>query len=155
MPKSILTNFVQDLTSGLGMKINIEESPSYTLDVAGKEVNLELDETGEFIVVSIVLGRIPSGRYRQDVLEQALRSNGYPPPHFGYFGYSQMADILVVHRKYHFSKLSKKLVMDSIPPLIQMAEEWTRALDSSSVPIASKYDPSTAPNMLQILGIDS
>jgi len=153
MPKSILANFVGDLTQGLGLNINIEDSPSYTLTISGHEVQLELDNSGDCIIVSIVLGKVPSGRYREDILEQALKSNGYPPPYFGVLGYSLDADILVLHRKFHASKLSKKLVMDSIPALIQMADEWSRALGSSSVPIASKPDPSTAPNMMQILGI--
>jgi len=155
MPKSILANFVEDLTQGLGMKIEIEDSPSYTLKIQDHEVQLELDNEGDAIVVSIVLGKVPSGRYREDILEQALRSNGFPPPYFGLIGYSQDADILVLHRKFHASKLSKKTIMDSLPPFIQMADEWVRALNSSSVPIASKPDPSTAPNMLEILGIET
>jgi len=154
MPKSILANFVEDLTQGLGLNLDIEDSPSYTLTIRDHEVQLELDNTGDCIVVSVVLGKVPSGRYREDILEQALRSNGFPPPFFGIIGYSLEGDILVLHRKFHASKLSKKLIMDSIPPFIQMAEEWSRALGASSVPIASKPDPSTAPNMLQILGID-
>jgi len=154
MPKSILTNFVEDLTQGLGMNIEIEDSPSYTLNIRDKELQLEMDDSGEKIIVSMVLGKVPSGRYREDVLEQSLKSNDYPPPHFGYLGYSLEADILVLHREFHFSKISKKTVMDSIPPFIQMAEEWSRALETSSVPIASKPDPSTAPNMLQILGLE-
>ena len=153
MPKSILANFVEDLTQGLGLNIEIEDSPSYTLNIRDHEIQLEMDNEGDCIIVSIVLGKIPSGRYREDVLEQGLRSNGFPPPYFGILGYSLSEDILVLHRKFHASKLSKKLVMDSIPAFIQMAEEWTRALGASSVPIASKPDPSTAPNMMDILGI--
>ncbi|NGX58691.1 MAG: hypothetical protein K940chlam3_01599 [Chlamydiae bacterium] len=153
MPKSILTSFVQDLVKGLGLDIDLEDSPSYTLEIQDKAVQLELDDTGDFIFVSTVIGKVPSGMYRESVLEQALLSNGYPPPQFGYFGYDLNQDILVLHQRFHVTKLTKKTLMDAIPGFIQMSTDWGRAIGSASVPIAAKPDPSQAPSILEIMGI--
>lgn len=153
MPKSVLTTIVEDLVRGVGLDVTIEDSPSYTLTFKDKEVQLEMDDTGDFILLSTVIGNVPSGMFRENTLEQALKSNGYPPPHFGYFGYDLQNDILVMHQRFHVLRLSKKTLMDAIPGFIQMAANWSQALNSATVPIAAKPDLSQAPNILETLGI--
>lgn len=155
MPKSILSHLIEDLTEGLGLDIEIEDSPSYTIALADRELQIEMDDKSEFVIVSTILGKIPAGMYREKILEQALKSNGYPPPLFGFFSYNEQADILVLHRRFPISKITKKTLMDALPGFVSLAKSWDQALSSASIPIASKPDPSQVPNMLEILGIKS
>jgi hypothetical protein len=153
MPKSALTNLMEDLVKSLGLNMEIEDSTSYTLSLGRRSVELEMDDEGKFVIVSAILGKIPPGKYRQDVLEQALKSNGYPPPVFGYLGFDKDTEMLVLHKQFHISKVSKDELLEKLPGLVEMAKNWDQAISSSTVPIASKPDPSQAPNILEILEI--
>ncbi len=153
MPKSPLTKIVDDLVKSLGLNIEIKDSPSYTITLGGRAVQIEMDDEGEFVIVSALLGKVPSGMYRQNVLEQALKSNAYPPPHFGILGFDSSSENLVLHRRFPLSKMTKKTLIEQLPGFIEMARNWERALSSSATPIASKPDPSQAPDILEILGI--
>ena len=57
----------------------------------GTQVQMEIDSRGENVVIAANLGELTQGKYRENVLKEALKANGLPPPQTGIFAYGKKA----------------------------------------------------------------
>ena len=53
------------------------------------KIQIEVDKTGQFLIIASEIGQVPQGRYRENVFREALRSNGMPAPRNGTFAYQK------------------------------------------------------------------
>ena len=81
------------------LKPDANNSCLIALPQNGPQIQLELDRSGEFLIMGCNLGFLPMGRYREMVLKEALRANGLPYPRVGTFAYVKKTDNLILFLK--------------------------------------------------------
>lgn len=111
----------------------------------GSSVQLEVDRDESRLLIGCPVGTLPPGRFRQDVLEQALKANN-TDFHVGTFGYAKKSGELYLYAYLMMKNLSGKQVATFLEPFTEKARAWSTALTSNRLPditsAASEKKPS-------------
>ncbi|MCB1149051.1 MAG: CesT family type III secretion system chaperone [Chlamydiia bacterium] len=126
------------INSTLGTNLDPKTTEAVDLEFQGNKLKIQTNETRENVLVIADLGEVPPGRYRQDVLKQALRANGYPPPNIGILGFSERSEHLYLFASYPVYAFTKEKLKSILEPFVMKVQLWTDALKSSVVPIVTK-----------------
>lgn len=98
----------------------------------GISIQIELDRYG-YLLIGCRIGTLPMSRYRDNIIQQALKSNEAFPPSTGVFAFSQKANQLIF-----FLRLEPNVPMHRIfallPSFISKAKKWTDALAKGETP---------------------
>lgn len=95
------------------------------------EVQMQMDKHGENLLVCAFLGEIPPGRFRENVLRDALKVNGQYQP-FGSLAFFDKKSLLILHQFLPAETLNGEKLNEHLEVFIEEAEEWRRALASGS-----------------------
>jgi hypothetical protein len=99
----------------------------------GITIQIELDRYG-FILIGCRLGAVHMGRYRDQLIREALKFNEAALPSTGVFGFSLKSNQLILFLKLHPHSFSSHQVMILLPPFITKAKQWTEAIAKREVP---------------------
>lgn len=99
----------------------------------GIAVQIEMNEKGE-LIIGCCIGTIPPGKYRDNLIRSALKSNESSLPSVGSFGYSTKTNHLILFEVFPEGKLNKDDILPLLPPLIEKAKEWTEAVNKGEIP---------------------
>lgn len=114
----------------------------------GQQVQLEIDRSGQFLVMGADLGLVPSGRYRLELFEAALKANGQPHPIHGILAYSSKNEHLVIFEKLPFIDLTGEKVANALAAFSNKAKNWADALEHNEIPkMSSGYTSSHGSGM--------
>jgi hypothetical protein len=105
----------------------------------GLEVQIEPFRKGEELLIVINLGKIPPGRYREDVFLQALIANGQPWPRRGVFCYSDQSDQLLLFKLMPYKDLNGERIASFLTPFVEKGEKWKESLVRGEVPVAATF----------------
>lgn len=100
----------------------------------GPGIQLELDKTGNFLVMVSNIGFIPPGRYRETLFKEALRLNNQPHPRNGTFAYSKKADQLVLMEQIPIKDINGEKIASVYTPFSEKAALWKEAITHGEVP---------------------
>lgn len=100
----------------------------------GLDIQLELDKSGQFIVLGSDLGTVPPGKYRENLFREALKANDMPYPNHGTLAYSKKSDHLVLFEKMNIKDLNGEKVAVEITPFSEKALIWKEALQRGDIP---------------------
>lgn len=112
-------------------------------------ITLQLDEDLEFLFLFSKIIELPPGKFRENVLCEALKANGQPDPRPGIFGYIAMSNTLAIHQKFPAALLNGERIASMIGTMLETASLWKGAIEmgksspqiegiSSSYPIGSR-----------------
>jgi hypothetical protein len=106
-------------------------------------IQMEIDRSGNSLILGCDVGTLPPGRYRELVFREALRSNGLPLPHFGEFSYSKPADKLMLMEQIPMQDINGDKIISVLNPLLEKAKYWKETISRGEVPsIATTSSPS-------------
>jgi hypothetical protein len=108
-------------------------------------IQLELDRSSQFLIMTSDLGSIPIGRYRETIFFEALKANGLPPPHNGIFGYSKQADRLILFQMLSIKDLTGNKISDALAPFLEKAKIWKSSIEKGEIPPVVLPGGATAP----------
>lgn len=100
-------------------------------------IQMEMDPSGNHLILACDLGTVPPGRYRELVFREALRANGVQPPHFGEFSYSKQADKLMLMQQIPLKDINGDKVLAVLNPLLEKGKYWKEAIFRGDVPSIS------------------
>jgi len=152
----MITNEFGALLEELGKALDIpnlvpDENDSCLLKIEGNIlIQIEMEKSGEFLLMGIDLGEIPLGRYREDLFESALKSNSKPPPLLGVFGFSKKQEHLVLFDKLYTKNLHGERIADHLALMIKKVKVWKEAIEHSEVPV---MDEITTSDHISIFGL--
>jgi hypothetical protein len=106
-------------------------------------IQLELDKSGNYLMIGCDLGEIPPGPYRENVFKEALKYNGKPPPRSADFAFSKQANKLVMTKHLLAKNLRGEAVVEALTPFQALAKSWQEALSRGDVPssVEGLYQP--------------
>jgi Tir chaperone protein (CesT) family len=102
---------------------------------SGIQIQLELDKSGQFLILGSDLGSIlQQGKYRENLFQEALKANDLPYPTHGILAYSKKTDHLVLFEKINIRDLTGEKIAAQVTPFLEKAALWSDALKRSEVP---------------------
>lgn len=93
-------------------------------------VQLEMDFTGEKLLVGSIIIEIPLGKFREEVLKHALVANNAEYPCYGYLCYIQRINSLALYDYLSLKNLTGDFLVNYITVFAQKAETWRAAIAS-------------------------
>lgn len=102
----------------------------------GPPIQIEIDKSGNYLMIGCDLGEIPVGPYRENVFREALKANGQPYPHAAEFAYSKQSNKLVITRYLILQSLRGETVIEALTPFQALADQWHEALTRGDIPIS-------------------
>ena len=108
----------------------------------GVEVQLEPSSDARFLTLLSNMGDMAPGRYRENVLREALKANGQTPPLYGIFAFSKKNDAFYLFDQIPLEEISGDKLFDYLQPFLQKAEIWQSAISRGEVPSYSGNEAS-------------
>lgn len=105
---------------------------------SGLEIQLEIDRSGNFLVLGADLGTVHPGKYRENLFREALKANGLPYPLHGILAYSRKSDHLVLFEKLNIKDLNGEKIAAEIIPFSEKALVWKNAVAQNDIPIINQ-----------------
>jgi hypothetical protein len=137
MVTDVYSSLLQELGKLLKAELQPDANHSCLLQFPNKlSVQIELDRSGNNLLIGCNLATVPPGRYRENVFREALKSNGLPPPRHGDFAYSKQADVLVLVQLLPLKDINGDKIMDALTPFLEKAKLWQEAITHGDVPTA-------------------
>lgn len=119
-----------DLGEITQLPLHQDKHRACTLLLEGKlKVQLQMEQSGKHLIACAFLGEIPPGRFREEVLKEALKVNHRFHP-FGFFAFYEQKSQLVLHQLLLEEGLSAECCLQEIELLIEEADEWRLALEA-------------------------
>ncbi len=106
------------------------------------EIQLQMDSHEENLIIWAFLHEIPPGKFRENVLKDALKVNGEFHP-FGSLAYYEKKNMLILHKFIPAEKLSGEKLMEKLEKFIEEAEEWCSTIKRGGTS-PSKYHNANA-----------
>ncbi len=108
----------------------------------GLEVQIQMNTKRNHILLYADLGAVPPGRYREDLLREALRANGKPYPRKGVLAFTDAKDHLIIYLSRSMTELTGEKIAYIYKPFVEKAQKWQDALTRGEIP-AVRSDTST------------
>ena len=111
--------------------------------INGVSVQIEMDSQLQFITLGSDLGSLPTGKYRENVFREALKTNAQSGGVLhGVLAFSNKTDHLVLFKQMPMQDLTGEKIADEIAPFSEKALHWKNALEHGEVPVVSNIHTS-------------
>jgi hypothetical protein len=91
--------------------------------------------------VIVEIAKPGEGKYRENLMREALKNNGSPPPRVGIFAYSPKADMLLLCDQIPMEELNGLRLAEIIKQLTDRAREWKEAISRGEIPVFRGKSP--------------
>lgn len=126
-------NLITSLGDILDLDLRADKGVLCKLKIDGKlGINIEYDEVKDLILIATLIEELPAGRFRENVLKEALRSNG-TYPRLATFAFSERANKLACFDYISFINLSAEDFNTKLHEFIDFAYQWHRAIQSGNL----------------------
>lgn len=143
-----MTDRFEQLLSQLGpffgIKLHPDKVGACTVAInPHTKVQLQLDISLENLLLFAKIIEIPPGKFRENVLKDALKANGLPDPLPGILAYLPDTSYLTLYQSYPVSILNGERLAGLVGAFLEMAESWHNAIKAGqSAPLPSRPLPS-------------
>lgn len=111
----------------------------------GIKIQIELDTSGQLIILGIDLGPVPSGKDYIDFFIAALKSNNSPFPRHGIFAFSDKTKHLILFEEIPTQNLRGERIATEISFLVEKALLWQDALERKVIPQINQQSKTSQP----------
>jgi hypothetical protein len=112
-----------------GLPLHTDKHNACALQIAkGLVVQLQLDESMEKMLIASKVVEVPPGKFREDVLLEVLKANGFADPLIGIFAYIPHTNELVLFQQYPMDILTGERLAGLILPFMDLCKEWRAAI---------------------------
>ena len=94
------------------------------------EVQIELEVTGEHIFLFSMIAELPPGRFRENILRDALKSNYIIDELPGYLSYIASENQLVLLESIHSHAITADKLLNHLADFVSRVERWREAIDN-------------------------
>ncbi len=123
-----------DLIDELGDEFGVELRP----DIHGiclllinekLKVQLEVDVTGENLLMASLISELPPGQFRENILKNALKANYLVEENFGALSYTGPDNSLTLATNIPLHGLTGRELYEILSIFVQRATAWQKAID--------------------------
>jgi hypothetical protein len=126
-------NLFEELLQSVGkifhLSLHIDRFNACSIQVhENLTIQLQLDPSQENLWIFSKLLEIPPGKFRENVLREALKANGLPDPRTAVLGYIASSNHLALFQKYPLSILNAEALAGFLGAFLEMATAWQHAI---------------------------
>lgn len=142
----IFTNLLHDLGKIFSVRLQPDRNNACLLQINKTlQIQIQLDSSEENLIFGTKLCTVLPGKFREDVLRNALQHNALPDA-VGYLGFIQETNTLVLFTFVYFRGQRPELIAKIIEEFRQVAASWKEAIASNApgpiiMPIATNSPP--------------
>ncbi len=124
----------EDVLAELGDELDIDVEPDLhgicTIMINEKvKVQLEVDVTGESIMMAALIVELPPGKFRERILKDALKANYLVEENHGVLSYTGPDNALVLALTIPMHGLTGKELYEHLSIFVERAQGWQKAID--------------------------
>ena len=117
------------------------------------KIQLELDITGEFLVLGSMIVELPPGKFRENILKSALKANDVIDQSPAILAFVVRANSLVLFEKIHISETAPDPLYKKIIQFFNKAENWKHAIENGEVAPRGAFPEGKTPEGPKLFGI--
>lgn len=140
MPAHTFESLLRELGEKIQLPLESSSNNNLSLKLKDNEVVLQKDSKQPFLIISFEIAEIPIGRYRENLLREALKFNALNQLHAGVFAFSKKEQKLILFEMLPFSDISADQVFSIMQLLSEKVTVWKEALNRGNIPM---IDPSS------------
>ena len=129
-----MTDRFPALLEELGKFFELSLSPdkvgACSINIPPLTVQLELDATAENLFLFAKIIELPPGKFRENVLQEALKANGGRDPRPAILGYIAASNHLAMHQIYPLKILTGDILSGILGAFLEMGENWFMAIEN-------------------------
>lgn len=133
-------SLIDQLGFAINMKLHVDKSHACTLKIHQKlSIQMQMDMAMENLLIATFISELPPGKFRENVLAEALKANNLPDPRTGILGYLSINNQLTLHQRYRMDLLDGHKLQMFLAGFIDYADLWREAIEkglSSPAPIS-------------------
>lgn len=131
-----------DLLNQLGkifeLPLHIDKSNACSILIPPIIIQLQLDSAQQNLFLFSKIIEVPPGKFRENVLREALKANSLPDPKAAIFGYIASTNHLALHQRYPLEILNGERLAGLFGAFYEIGEMWHRAIQSGqTAPVPS------------------
>lgn len=111
----------------------------------GISIQLELDKYG-LLLIGCRLGILPMSRYRDNLIQLALKCNHLDNPSQGIFGFSQKSNQLILFTRLDPASYSTSRILTLLPSFLAKAKKWQDAIAKGETPSIEEEKSANKPS---------
>jgi len=124
----------EELLSALGhvfhLPLHIDKHHACSIQIHHQlTIQLKPDPSLENLILFSKIIEIPPGKFRENVLKEALKANSSPDPRVGIFGYIASANQLALFQRYPFRILNGERLAGIVGAFLEFSETWRKAIE--------------------------
>jgi len=131
---------LQDLGKVFHLDLHVDRKSACSIQIHPHFIiQLQLDASQENLYIFSKLIDTPPGKFRENILKEALKANALPDPRVGVLGYIAATNQLAIFQKYPLSLLNGNRLSGFLGAFMEMADSWREAIASGqSAPLISQ-----------------
>ncbi|MBP9841267.1 MAG: CesT family type III secretion system chaperone [Simkaniaceae bacterium] len=95
-------------------------------------IQLKTDQGQEKLLIGCMICEVPPGKFRENVLKEALKENALPPPNPGIFAYIERNNHLFLYEFLFFQYLNGESLTEYLASFIEKCTAWYEAIQSGA-----------------------
>jgi hypothetical protein len=133
----IFQTLLEDLGKTLHLSLRTDDKRACSIFFpSGLVIQLQLDDLQTHLFFFSKLTEIFPGKFRENVLCEALKANNLPDPRNGTLAYFPPTNHLVLFQKYPLTILNKETLAGLFGSFLEMAQAWHKAIqDGQPAPL--------------------
>lgn len=135
------SNLLQDLGKVFQLTLIPDKYNACSLEVPPLTIQLELDEAQENLFIFTKIIELPPGKFRENVLSEALKSNGLRDPRPGIFGYIASTNHLTLHQSYPIKILNGENLAGLFGSFFELGQSWYESIHRGNPSPGSSSTP--------------
>lgn len=120
---------LHELSAVLDVPLHVDRNHACLFRVHEQlSVQIQLDATQERLWMASFICELPPGKFRENILAEALKANNLPDPRTGIFGYLAINNHLTLHQRYPLASLDGQKLSQLLAGFIDYADLWRDAI---------------------------
>lgn len=142
-------SLIHELSELAGIAIETDIHEAVKLRINQKiPVQIEAETTGESILLMSQFIELPPGRFRENILKDALKANHMSDQHPSVLSYILKHNQLVLFQHVHAHALTGELLYGHLTIFVKRVESWREAIDSGKTSPSGEFPlPKSKPNL--------
>jgi len=126
---------LQELSDVLKIELTPDSNNNCKIEYPDKMViTMEPNVLGDHLRLIVEIDKPGDGRYREEVLKEALLANNLPPPRNGIFCYGAKSNLLLLYDSISFEDLSGVRLAEIIDILLKKGRQWKESIQRGELP---------------------
>ena len=122
---------IQGLSKEFDLPLHVDKNHACAIQIRkGLIVQLQSDAAQEKLLITCKIVEVPPGKFRENVLREALKANNSADPIVGIFSFVNQTSHLFLFQNYPFDLLNAERIASLIGPFFETAEKWKKAIES-------------------------